>query len=354
MSALREEDVEAVLETLRSGWLTMGPRIQAFEAQFAAWTGARYAVACSSGTAALHLALLAERLAPGAPVLVPALGGHAAAEAVRHAGGEPVFADVVSPSVPVLDVVDVERRLAGDGAVAVVVAHAFGHGADADLLQEVCAEAGVHLVEDARAAVGALVGAHDRQAGTIGRSGCFSFADGRQLPMGEGGMVVTADEDVEARVRLLRAHAMTSGTWDRHRGHSDTYDVVDVGFNFRLDEPRAALGSSRLRHLAADVEARRTTARAWRAALADVDGIEPCFGPESPAMSSHGAFGVLTAGAAARDAALAALAAAGVTAWAEPALAPLPRAAEAGERLVAIALEPAVPAEPVIRALRGG
>jgi dTDP-4-amino-4,6-dideoxygalactose transaminase len=354
VSALREEDIAAVLDTLRSGWLTMGPRIQAFEAEFAAWTGAPHAVACSSGTAALHLALLAERLEPGAPVLVPALGGCSAAQAVRHAGGEPVFADVVAPAVPVLDVVDVERRLAGGAAAAVVVVHAFGHGADAGLLQEVCAGAGAHLVEDARAAVGAVVGAHDRQAGTLGRSGCFSFADGRQLPMGEGGMVVTADEAVAARVRLLRAHAMTSGTWDRHRGHADSYDVVDVGFNFRLDEPRAALGSSRLRHLAADLEARRTTARAWRAALAGVEGVEPCFGPESPATSSHGAFAVLTADAAARDAALAALGGAGLTAWAEPALSELPRAAEAAERLVAVAVEPGVPAATVVSALRGG
>src|SRR5439155_23996943 len=100
-------------------------------------------------------------------------------------------------------------------------------------------------------------GAPARQVGTYGRSGCFSFADGRQLPMGEGGMVTTGDEDVAARVRLLRAHAMTSGTWDRHRGHSDSYDVVDVGFNFRLDEPRAALGSSRLTRLREDLQDRR-------------------------------------------------------------------------------------------------
>jgi dTDP-4-amino-4,6-dideoxygalactose transaminase len=336
MSTLREEDVQAVLEALRSGWLTMGPRIQAFEAAFADWTGAAHAIACSSGTAALHLALLAERLEPGDEVLVPALGGRAAADAVRNAGGEPVFCDVVSPRVPVLDTVDVRRRM-GPRTRAVVVVHAYGHGADAVELAQICGEAGASLVEDGRAALGAIAGANDRQVGTIGRSGCFSFADGRQLPMGEGGMVTTGDPAVMERVRLLRAHAMTSGTWDRHRGHSDTYDVVDVGFNFRLDEPRAALGSSRLEHLREDLEARRRVARELRVALDGVAGVTPCFTLEDDAFSSHGAFPMLADD---RAAALEALASAGLRAWDEPLLADLPCAREAAEHLVVLALEP--------------
>ena len=153
-------------------------------------------------------------------------------------------------------------------------------------------------------------------------------------------MLTTTDGDVADRARLLRAHAMTSGTWDRHRGHSDTYDVVDVGFNFRLDEPRAALGSSRLRRLSEDLEAARATARAWADA---VDGAVPA---ETP-----GAFGVLVANAAARDRALDALRAAGLTAWTEPLLdADAPRARAAAERLVVVALDSAVPADQVARA----
>ena len=314
MTDLREEDVEAVLETLRSGWLTMGPRIQAFEGEFAAWAGAPHAVACSSGTAALHLALLAQRLEPGERVTVPALGGRAAAEAVRHCGGEPVFADVLAPERPVLDPDQVRTRVS-------VAVHLHGH------------EAGAATVHDCRSAVAA------RPAGTA----CFSFADGRQLPMGEGGMVTTPDDDAAARVRLLRAHAMTSGTWDRHRGHSDSYDVVDIGFNFRLDEPRAALGSSRLRRLHEDLEAARATAASWATA---VPGAQPAEVP--------GAFPVLVADAAARDRAVAALRAAGLTAWTEPLLDDAaPRAREAAERLVVVALDPAVAAGQVARALGG-
>jgi dTDP-4-amino-4,6-dideoxygalactose transaminase len=313
VTQLRDEDVEAVLETLRSGWLTMGPRIQDFEQEFAGWSGAAHAVACSSGTAALHLALLAERLDPGEPVTVPALGGRAAAEAVRHCGGRPVFADVVAAERPVLDPDAVRTRLA-------VAVHLHGH------------DAGPAAVHDCRAAVAA------RPVGTA----CFSFADGRQLPMGEGGMVTTADEDVAARVRLLRAHAMTSGTWDRHRGHSDSYDVVDVGFNFRLDEPRAALGSSRMRRLAEDLAAARAVAREWAAAV-----------PAARPARTPGAFPVLVAGRAARDRAVAALRAAGFSAWTEPLLDPsMPRAREAAERLVVVGLDPAGDAERLAAAFR--
>jgi dTDP-4-amino-4,6-dideoxygalactose transaminase len=215
--------------------------------------------------------------------------------------------------------------------------HAHGHAADAALLAELCAGAGASLIEDCRAALGAIAGTRDRQVGTIGRSGCFSFADGRQLPMGEGGMVVTGDEAVADRVRLLRAHAMTSGTWDRHRGHSDTYDVVDVGFNFRLDEPRAALGLSRLPHLSEDVEARRRLARELRAALDGVPGVTACHTLEDDASSSHGCFALLADD---RDGALAALRAAGIPARGEAAQADLPRAAEAAARLVVLPLEP--------------
>ena len=344
---MREEDVQAYLDALRSGWLTMGPRIQAFEAAFADWTGAAHAVAVSSGTAALHLALRAAGCEPGDRVLVPAFGSPAAAAAARFCGAEPEFCDVVSPAVPVLDVVDVERRIAG--AKAVVAAHTWGHPADVDLLREICHAHAVPLVEDCRAALGALAGAARRQVGTVGLAGCFSLAEGRQVSVGEGGVVTTPDADVAARVRLLRAHAMTSGTWDRHRGHSDTYDVVDVGFNFRLDEPRAALGTSRLAHLREDLEARRAAARRLRDAVDGSSVAAACFGREDDAFSTHGSFGVLLADRAARDAALERLRAAGVAAVAEPALGDLPRAAEAANR--ALAIPPDADADAVAAAL---
>jgi dTDP-4-amino-4,6-dideoxygalactose transaminase len=233
---VRESDIDAVLEALRSGWLTMGPRIQAFEAEFAAYVGAEHAVAVSSGTAGLHLAV--RTVAPGARVAVPALGGDAAAAAVRASGGTVAAWDAVSAEDPTPD------PDALPDADAAVLVHSYGFRARAP-------QTAVPLIEDCRAALGLGVG-------RAGVAACWSFADGRPLGMGEGGCVTTDDAGVAARVRLLRQHAMTSGTWDRHRGHSDSYDVVDIGFNFRLDEPRAALGSAQLAHLDSDLEARRT------------------------------------------------------------------------------------------------
>ena len=226
---MREEDVQAVLDTLRSGWLTMGPRIKAFEEAFAAWHGAEHAVAVSSGTAALHLACLAVRLGAGDRVVVPAYGSPAALAAVRNCGAEPVFGDV-APQRPVLAEAPAAR--------AAIVQHTYGWRCELPDYE--------FVIEDCRDALGGPVG----REGTLA---CWSFADRRQLAIGEGGMVTTASAELADRVRLLRAHAMTSGTWDRHRGYSQSYDVVDIGFNFRLDEPRAALGLSRLSHIDEDL-----------------------------------------------------------------------------------------------------
>jgi dTDP-4-amino-4,6-dideoxygalactose transaminase len=130
-------------------------------------------------------------------------------------------------------------------------------------LQALCDRHGLVLVEDVAQAFGAL----GHRAGSFGRAGCLSFFSKKQLAVGEGGMVLTGDAELAARVRLLRSHAMTSGTWDRHRGHEDSYDVVGVGFNFRLDEPRAALGLARLPRVAEEIERRRATVRAYRERL---------------------------------------------------------------------------------------
>jgi dTDP-4-amino-4,6-dideoxygalactose transaminase len=126
-------------------------------------------------------------------------------------------------------------------------------------------------VEDAAHTPSATV--DGRKLGTFGKAGCFSFFSNKVLPVGEGGLLATDDDDVAARVKSLRSHAMTSGTWDRHKGHAPSYDVVDIGFNYRLDESRAALLMSRMERLEADIEQRRSVTRRYRSALAGVDGI---------------------------------------------------------------------------------
>jgi dTDP-4-amino-4,6-dideoxygalactose transaminase len=347
--AMPEQDVRAVMECLESGWLTMGPRTQSFEQALADYVGTPHAVTVSSGTAALHLACLAAGIGPGDEVIVPAFTFVASAAAVRYTGAEPVLCDVRGPLDFNIDPADAERRIT-PRTRAIVAVHFCGYPADLHALRALCDERGLVLIEDCAQAIGALADADGRQVGTVGELGAFSFFSKKQLCVGEGGMVATADEAMAARIRLLRSHAMTSTTWDRHRGHDPAYDVVDVGFNYRLDEPRAALGLSRIGRLEGDIARRRELVRAYRERLADMSGLELPFDEEAVERSSHFAFPVLLSDREARDRFRDALKADGIqTTW-YPALhtfteyraivpsGGLPQAAEAADRHCALPL----------------
>jgi dTDP-4-amino-4,6-dideoxygalactose transaminase len=298
--SMSEEDVQVVLDCLESGWLTMGPRTQEFERALASFVGTPHAVTVSSGTAALHLALLAAGVGEGDEVIVPAFTFVASASAARYVGADPVLCEITSPQRFNIDPQDVARRITARTR-AVVAVHFCGYPAEIHALRALCDEHGLALIEDCAQAIGAHVDGAGRQVGTVGDLGAFSFFSKKQLCVGEGGMVSTADEDRATRVRLLRSHAMTSSTWDRHRGHDPAYDVVDIGFNFRIDEPRAALGLSRLARLQEAIDARRALVRAYRERLADVQGVELPFDDEDVDRASHFAFVVLLRDRDARD-----------------------------------------------------
>jgi dTDP-4-amino-4,6-dideoxygalactose transaminase len=260
---LDDADLRAVEDTLRSGWLTMGPRTEEFERRFAEHLGVRHAVALSSGTAALHLAYAAAGIGPGDEVIVPAITFVATANAVRYCGGTPVLADVVGQHDPSIDVGDVEAAIT-PRTKAVCVVHYAGYGADAERLRAICDARGLALIEDT---------AHHPLLKPVGLAGCFSFFSNKVLSCGEGGLLATDDDAVAELARSRRSHAMTSGTWDRHRGHSAGYDVIDLGFNYRMDEPRAALLHARLGGLEDDIAARRRLVHRYRTLLADVPGV---------------------------------------------------------------------------------
>ena len=312
-----EDDVRAVLDCLESGWLTMGPRTQAFEAALAERLGVGHAVAVSSGTAALHLTCLAVGLGPGDEMIVPGLTFIASASAARFCGAEPVLCEIAGPHDLNIDVDDVRTRI-GERTKAVMAVHFCGYPAKVKALRSLCDEHGLVLIEDCAQAITTVV--DDQQlAGTVGHAGCLSFFSKKQLCVGEGGAVITDDEAIAAKVRSLRSHAMTSVTWDRHRGHAESYDVVDIGFNYRIDEPRAALGLSRLGRLDRDIEARRRVARAYRHGLAGIPGLELVWSDEQVEDSSHFAFPVLLPDMAQRDEFRARLKAGGVqTTWYPP------------------------------------
>jgi dTDP-4-amino-4,6-dideoxygalactose transaminase len=281
---LTEADIEAVVATLRSGWLTMGPRTSQFEEAFAASVGAAHAVAVSSCTAALHLAYLAAGVGPGDEVVVPSYTFVATAAAVLHCGGTPVFADIRGLEDPTIDPRDVLERCISPRTKAIACVHFAGYAAALDELAELCAPRGIALIEDAAHGPGATL--RGKALGTWGTAGAFSLFSNKVLAVGEGGLVVTDDDALAARVRSLRSHAMSSGTWDRHSGHPRSYDVAEVGFNYRIDEPRSALAHSRLEQMAPDIEARRRLTLLYRERLADHHGLIVPFAAGAVADSS--------------------------------------------------------------------
>jgi dTDP-4-amino-4,6-dideoxygalactose transaminase len=339
----------AALETLSSGWWSMGPRVEALEAAFAEQLGARHAIAVANGTAALHLALLACGCGPGDEVVLPSLNFVAAANVVRHAGARPVFCDVRGADDLNLDPGDVEAALT-PRTKAVIALHYGGHACDIERLAELARERCFELVEDAAHAPAARL--NGRALGTFGRAGCFSFFSNKNLPVGEGGMVVTDDDGVAGRLRHLRSHGMTTLTWDRHRGHASGYDVVTAGFNYRLDELRAAIGLVQLRRLE-DGNARRgrLVARYRRLLDGELGITMPFAEAEDAGAAHHLAVAVLPAGIS-RDAVRRALAGTRIqtsvhyppihlfSAYRDADTRPLPRTEELAARILTLPLYP--------------
>jgi dTDP-4-amino-4,6-dideoxygalactose transaminase len=282
---LEEADVDAVAQTLRSGWLTMGPRIEAFEAEFARHLGVQHAVATSSATAALHLAYLAAGVGPGDEVIVPGITFVATAAAARYCGARPVLAEVLGQHDLSIDPHDAAARI-GPRTKAVCAVHYAGYAAPVAALTEICEKHGLALIEDAAHSPSATVPGEERRLGTLGLAGAFSFFSNKIISCGEGGLLATADDEVAAFARSRRSHAMTTGTWDRHRGHALGYDVVDTGFNYRMDEPRAALLSARLPRLESDIAERRRLTHRYRALLRKVPGVSLPYSDEQVDASS--------------------------------------------------------------------
>lgn len=286
---ITEDEIAAVTEVYRSGWLSLGPHTKALEERLAAYVGAGHAVAVSSGTAALHLICQAAGLGDGDEVIVPSLTFVATVNAVAYTGARPVFADIVSPDRPWISAESVERAI-GDRTRAVMTMTYGGHAGETAEIAELCSRRRLLLLEDSAHGLGSRL--HGRHLGTFGTAGAFSFFSNKNLAVGEGGAVVTDDEQLAARLRLLRSHGMTSLSWDRHKGHATGYDVIELGYNYRIDEPRAALAARRLEHLDADNARRAAIAARFRERFTDL-GIECPLPDQAGLHSAHHLFCVL-------------------------------------------------------------
>lgn len=279
-------ETDAVREVIESGWLTMGDKTLDFEKRFDSFLGSgAQSVAVANGTAALHLALMVLDVGPQDEVIIPALTFVADANATQLVGAKPILADCSSIDNWNVSADSIERCITPK-TKAVIVVHYAGYPCNMPEIVSLCKRHNLKLIEDVAHAPGALI--HERGCGTWGDVGCFSFFSNKNLSIGEGGMVTSCNPDLAKRLRYLRSHGMTSLTLDRHKGRAISYDVVEPGLNYRMDEMRAAIGLVQLDKLLDGNARRKMLTERYRKNLLG-SGVSIPFGflPSSFASAYH-------------------------------------------------------------------
>jgi UDP-4-amino-4,6-dideoxy-N-acetyl-beta-L-altrosamine transaminase len=267
--AIDESDIQAVVDTLRSDWLTTGPKVNEFEEAFAAWVGARYAVSFSSGTAALHGAAFAAGLGSGAEAITSPLTFAATANCVLYQGAKPVFADVAADTLNVDP--DQVRRAVTPRTKALLPVDYAGHPAELEVMLEIAERHGLTVIEDACHALGAEH--RGRRVGSVSHMTVFSFHPVKHLTTGEGGMVTTNNVEFAETLRKFRNHGISSNARDRQREGQWHYEMVLLGFNYRLTDISCALGLRQLGKLADNLARRREIAAKYGKAFSAMAGI---------------------------------------------------------------------------------
>jgi dTDP-4-amino-4,6-dideoxygalactose transaminase len=279
-----EAEIESVIETLRSRWLTSGPRVAELEERFADYVGAPHAVATSSCTAAIHLCLVAAGIGPGDEVVTSSFTWPATANAIVHTGAAPVFADVDASSLNLAP--DAFEAAITPRTRAVVPVHFAGGPCDMDAIERIARDRGIVIVEDAAHAVETTVG--DRKVGAIGDFTCFSLYATKSLAGGEGGVATTASQEGAEALRLLRAQGVTRDPWRRQQARTlGHYDVVRPGFKANLADLQAAVALPKLDRLRESHQARLRLVERYDRGLAGLDGIEPIGRPPFGGHAHH-------------------------------------------------------------------
>jgi perosamine synthetase len=281
LPTIGEEEIAEVVDTLRSGWLTTGPKVRRFEAAFAAYVGARHAIALNSCTAALHLALEAVGVGAGDEVILPTYTFTATGEVVTYLDARPVLADC-RPDTLNIDVTTVEPLIT-PRTKAIVPVHIAGQACDMDPLMELARARGLAVIEDAAHAVPTMY--KGRLIGSIGDLTTFSFYATKGITTGEGGMVTTEREDLAARVRRMSLHGLSGDAWNRYSDKGQWYyEVLDFGFKYNLTDLAAAIGIEQLKRSDGLWKRRREIASMYTEAFA---GLDTCTTPREAAYGTH-------------------------------------------------------------------
>jgi len=276
-----EDDIAAVVEVLQSDWLTTGPKVDEFEKALVDYTGAGYAIAVNSGTAALHCAMYAVGVNPGDEVIVPAMTFAASANCIVYQGGTPVFADV-DPDTLLIDPVDVRKKITSRTKAIIAVDYA-GQPCDYDELRKIADGHGLFIVGDACHALGAEY--KGRKIGLAADLTVFSFHPVKHITTGEGGMIATDDKNLEKRMRMFRNHGINRDFRQRGEMGSWFYEIADIGYNYRITDIQCALGISQLKKMPNFLSRRRTLAALYDEAFAEIPGIAP-LGRRSDVLSA--------------------------------------------------------------------
>ncbi|WP_434813985.1 DegT/DnrJ/EryC1/StrS family aminotransferase [Bacillus halotolerans] len=251
---MTNEELETVAETIKSGWISKGPKVIEFEKKLGEYLGAEHVISCNSGTAALHMALLALGVGEGDEVIVPSFTFCSSVNVILHVGATPVFADICEDDL-CIDPEDVRQKLSPH-TKAVIAVHFAGYPANLDELSSICQENGLYLIEDAAHALGTRY--NGKMIGTHGDAVCFSFYATKNITTGEGGALILKDEEAAERARLYGWHGITKNAWNRYgEKGSWRYDVLLPGFKYNMTDIQAALGLIQLKR-AAEIQEKRT------------------------------------------------------------------------------------------------
>ena len=279
-----DREAQAAYDTIMSGWISTGPKNAELEELFAKMLGAKFAVSITNCTDALHLGCLICGFGPGDEVLCPSLTFAASANCIRYTGATPVFCDVVGPEHINIDPKDIEKKIT-PRTKGVVVVHMAGFPAKMDEIMAIAKKHNLKVVEDA--CHGPLSEYKGKKLGTIGDCSAFSFFSNKNISTGEGGMFVTNNEEYAAKARLLRSHGMSTMSYQRATGHATEYDITELGYNYRMDDIRAAIAIEQLKKLPGDLEKRLAVRKQYVDRLSKVDELVIPFVDNTEFVSNY-------------------------------------------------------------------
>lgn len=278
------KEAQAAADTINSGWISTGPKCEELEKMFVDMFNVNYAVSISNCTDALHLCCLVSGVGPGDEVICPSLTFAASANCIRYAGATPVFCDIVGPEHINIDPKEIEKKIT-DKTKAILVVHMAGFPCKMDEIMAIAQKHNLKVIEDA--CHGPLSEYKGKKLGTIGDCAAFSFFSNKNISTGEGGMFISNNKEMADKARLLRSHGMTTMSYQRAGGHATAYDIVELGYNFRLDDIHAAIAIEQLKKLPGDLEQRIAVRKRYIELLSKVKNVVVPFADNTEFTSNY-------------------------------------------------------------------